>query len=265
MPPQHSLLTVARRQLDHVVKNESGSEPALVFLHEGLGSIELWRSFPDDVVVATGHRGVVYSRAGHGWSQPEADLRRLDFFDREALDVLPPLLGLFDAPEPVLIGHSDGASIALVYAAHHAAKALVLLAPHVFVEESGLVKIRDLTQGWGKDELATRMAKYHSDPEATFRAWSDMWLDPQFRAWNIEGVLGRIECPVLLIQGMDDEYGTMAHVDAIEKKVSGPVQRLELEDCGHSPHLTQSERTLEATVGFIQEVCGPGGSSLLRP
>jgi len=245
------LLTVAGRQVDYVWKNESGSEPTLVFLHEGLGSIELWRSFPDEVVSRTGHRGLVYSRYGHGWSEVATEPRSVDFFEREALDVLPALLDELDVEDPILIGHSDGASISLIYAAHHQARALVLLAPHVFVEEEGLVKIRELSHPGAADQLIEKMARYHRDPVASFRAWNDVWLDPGFRAWNIEEVLGQIECPILLVQGLDDEYGTMAHVDAITRRVSGPVERLELEDCGHSPHLSRPEQTLEATFGFI--------------
>lgn len=253
-PSPHSLLTVAGRQLDYVWKNESGPEPTLVFLHEGLGSIELWRSFPDDVVNRTGHRGLVYSRYGHGWSEVATGSRPVDFFEREALDVLPKLLKELDVRAPILIGHSDGASISLVYAAHYKVAALVLLAPHVFVEEEGLARIRELSLPGAADELIERMARYHRDPEATFWAFNDVWLDPDFRAWNIEDALGEIECPILLVQGLDDDYGTMGHVEAIERQVSGPVERLELEDCDHSPHLSQPERTLEATVSFIRRL-----------
>lgn len=253
-----SLIEVAGRQLEYVVKNESGSLPTLVFLHEGLGSIELWRSFPDEVVETTEHRGLVYSRSGHGRSEPADGSRPIDFVDREALDVLPPLLGRFDAPQPILIGHSDGASIALVYAAYHPTTALVLLAPHVFVEEEGLAKIRELGRQPQRDQLIDKLARYHRDPAATFSAWNGVWLHPGFRDWNIEGLLDRIECPVLLIQGLNDEYGTMAQIDAIERQLSGPVERVELAECGHSPHLSQPEQTLEATVKFIRDVCGEG-------
>lgn len=250
-PSPSSLLTVAGHHLDYVVKNDTGVRPTLVFLHEGLGSIGLWRSFPDDVVETTGHHGLVYSRYGHGWSEAATEPRPADFFEREALDVLPALLGQLDVEDPILIGHSDGASISLVYAAHHRPRALVLLAPHVFVEEEGLVKIREFSQPGAADQLIDKMARHHRDPVATFRAWNDVWLDPDFRTWNIENVLSRIECPILLVQGLDDEYGTVAHIDVIERRVAGPVERLELEDCGHSPHISQPERTLEATVRFI--------------
>ena len=131
--------------------------------------------------------------------------------------------------------------------------ALIVFAPHVFVEEEGLAKIRELHQPEASVELIERMARYHRDPAATFWAWNDVWLDPDFQTWNIEDLLSQIECPVLLIQGSDDEYGTMAQIEAIERLVSGPVGRLVLEDCGHSPHLSQPERTLAAIVGFVRE------------
>lgn len=246
---------MAGRRLEYVIKNREGAEPALVFLHEGLGSIELWRSFPDDVVAATGHKGVVYSRSGHGWSEAPPGPRPVDFFDREALEVLPPLLDSLDISSPILVGHSDGASIALVHAAHHPVTALVLLAPHVFVEEYGLVKIREMGREPQRSELIAKLGKYHRDPAATFFAWHDVWLHPEFQSWNIESLLSRIDCPILLVQGLDDDYGTIAHVDMIEQRASGPVQRLELENCGHSPHLSRPEETRRATVEFIRSVC----------
>ncbi|MEE8374718.1 MAG: alpha/beta hydrolase [Acidimicrobiia bacterium] len=256
LPHPSSQVDVAGHQLEYLTKNDGGSRPTLVFLHEGLGSIELWRTFPDDVVGATDHQGLVYSRYGHGWSETATEKRPLDFVDREALDVLPTVLGRLDIHDPILIGHSDGASISLVYAAAHQTEALILLAPHVFVEETGLAKIRALGQQPARDELIERLVKYHHDPAATFSAWSDVWLDPVFKTWNIERVLSMIECPVLLIQGLDDEYGTIAQIDAIQRQLSGPVERLELEHCGHSPHLSQPEQTVESTVRFIQDVCG---------
>ncbi|HDK46033.1 MAG TPA: alpha/beta hydrolase [Actinobacteria bacterium] len=255
-PLPTSLLTVAGCRLDYRVMNESGLRPTVVFLHDGLGSIELWRTFPDDVVEATDHRGLVYSRYGHGWSDPATEPRPIDFVEREALVVLPSVLEQLDACVPVLIGHSDGGSISLVYAAHHPVAALVLLAPHVFVEAVGLDTIATLGQQFADGELAGKMAKYHRDPVATFRAWNDVWLDRRFASWNIEYLLNRIECPVLLIQGRDDEYGTMAQIDAIERQIAGPVERVELNECGHAPHLSQPALTLEATVDFVRNACG---------
>jgi len=247
---------VGGRLLDYRFRNQSGLRPTLVFLHEGLGSIELWRTFPDAVVDATDHRGLIYSRLGHGWSQAADGPRPLDFVNREGLDVLAALLDKLDVHGPILVGHSDGASIALAHAAQHRVKALVLLTPHVFVEDQGLVEIKALSQQPARDRLIAKMSKYHRDPTATFSAWSDVWLDPEFRSWSIENVLGQIECPVLTIQGTDDPYGTMAQVDAIERQVSGHVERLEFGECGHSPHLSQAERTRDEVVRFVREVCG---------
>ncbi len=254
-PPSHPLLSIAGRQLDVEVKNERGARPTLVFLHEGLGSIGLWRSYPDDVITDSDHRGLVYSRQGHGWSEPVVGPRPLDFFEREALEVLPPLLEAFDEPAPLIIGHSDGASMAIIYAAHHPVKALVLLAPHVFVERVGVARIADLEKE--SEMLLERMTRHHRDPAGTLRAWADVWLHPDFEAWNIEHLLGRIECPVLLIQGLDDEYGTMAQLDAVERQLAGPVERLEVENSGHSPHLSQPALTRQTTVDFIRRVGQP--------
>lgn len=254
MPQPSSHLTVADHRLEYVVQNDGGLRPTLVFLHEGLGSLGLWRAFPEQVVDATRHRALVYSRLGHGWSDVSVDPRPLDFVHREAVDVLPVLIDRLDADRPILIGHSDGASISLVYAALYEVTALVLLAPHVFVEKDGLEKIRALGHSAERVALLEKMAKHHRDPAATFRAWNDVWLSPGFMTWNIEDVLSRISCPVLLIQGLEDEYGTLAQIDAIESQLSGPSERFELADCGHSPHLSQPEKTLQATARFIETV-----------
>ena len=231
-----------------------GEEPALVFLHEGLGSIGLWRGFDERVAAATGRATLAYSRAGHGWSGP-ADLPRSpDFMHHEALVVLPSLLEkMKPGKPPILIGHSDGASIALIHAATHRASGLVLLAPHAFVEPESITAIEAARVKFETTDLPDRMARHHRDPAATFYGWNDIWLDPGFRDWNIEDSLPPIVCPTLVIQGVDDEYGTLAQVDVIEAGISGPVRRLILEDCGHSPHLDRPKRVLEATARFVGE------------
>lgn len=230
----------------------SGEEPALVFLHEGLGSAGLWRGFDERVAAATGHGTLAYSRAGHGWSGP-ADLPRSpDFMHNEALVVLPALLDQIEPREaPILVGHSDGASIALIHAASHRVTGLILLAPHVFVEPESIAEIEAARVRFETTDLPERMTRHHRDPVATFYGWNDIWLDPGFRDWNIEDRLPLVDCPTLLIQGRDDEYGTLAQIDAIEAGISGPVERLILEDCGHSPHLAQPERVLEAVTRFV--------------
>lgn len=236
------------------VQDTDGREPALVFLHEGLGSIGLWRGFDQQVAGATRRRAISYSRAGHGWSGPASLPRSPDFMDHEALVVLTALLEQMGLGKPpILIGHSDGASIALIHAASHPVSALVLLAPHVFVEPESIASIRVARVRFETTDLRERMARHHHDPAATFYGWNDIWLDPGFGDWNIEDRLPAIDCPTLLIQGADDEYGTMAQIDAIEEGLSGPVSHLILEECGHSPHLAQPERVLEAVARFVRE------------
>ena len=227
-----------------------GAEPALVFLHEGLGSLALWRDFPRRLAEATGRRALIYSRAGHGFSDvPEAP-RTPRFMHEEALDVLPPLLAEHGIERPVLVGHSDGGSIALIHASEHPVSGLILLAPHVFVEELSVASIADARETFETTDLRDRMGRYHRDAERTFRLWNDIWLAPEFRSWNIEDVLPRVTAPTLVIQGEHDQYGTLAQVDAIERGVRGPVTRVVL-DCRHAPHLEAPEKTLAAAVAFL--------------
>lgn len=229
----------------------AGAEPALVFLHEGLGSVALWRDFPARLAEATGRRALIYSRAGHGFSDvPDAD-RTPAFMHEEALQVLPELLRVAGIETPVLVGHSDGGSIALIHAAAHPVSRLVLLAPHVFVEDVTVASIEEARETFETTNLGERMARYHRDPERAFRLWNDIWLAPEFRAWNIEDVLADVTAPALLIQGEHDQYGTLAQVDAIERGVRGPVRRVVL-DCRHAPHLEAPEETLAAAVEFLR-------------
>jgi pimeloyl-ACP methyl ester carboxylesterase len=229
----------------------AGAEPALVFLHEGLGSVALWRDFPARLAAQTGRRALVYSRAGHGFSDlPDGD-RTPRFMHDEALDVLPELLRVAGIERPVLVGHSDGGSIALIHASAHPVSGLILLAPHVFVEDLSITSIEAARTTFETTDLGERMARYHRDAERTFRLWNDIWLAPGFRSWTIEDVLGAVTAPVLLIQGADDQYGTLAQVDAIERGVQGPVQRAVL-DCRHAPHLEAPEETLAAAAAFLR-------------
>ncbi len=228
----------------------AGAEPALVFLHEGLGAVALWRDFPRRLAEATGRRALIYSRAGHGQSDlPEGD-RTPRFMHEEALDVLPRVLADAGIERPVLVGHSDGGSIALIHASRHPVAGLILLAPHVFVEDVTVASIEQARETFATTDLGARMGRYHRDPERTFRLWNDIWLAPEFRAWNIEDVLGGVTAPALLIQGEHDQYGTLAQLDAIERGVRGPVRRVVL-DCRHAPHLEAPEETLEAAEAFL--------------
>jgi pimeloyl-ACP methyl ester carboxylesterase len=229
-----------------------GAAPALVFLHEGLGSVAMWRDFPARVAAASGKRTLVYSRLGYGRSAPLRAPRRPDYMHREALEVLPALRAEHGLGEAVLVGHSDGASIALIHAgAGNPVRGIVAMAPHVFVEDVTIRSIEAAREAWRSTDLRARLQRYHDDVEGAFRGWNDAWLDPAFRDWNIEEYLPAIACPVLAIQGRDDEYGTMAQLDAIERRVRGRVHRLELAQCRHSPHRDQPEATLAAICGFL--------------
>lgn len=226
--------------------------PTLVFLHEGLGSIGQWRELPQRLASATSCAALVYSRYGHGQSDVLQEPRSPTYMHDEALRSLPELLAKLQVSAPVLVGHSDGASIALIHAgAGHAVRGLVLEAPHVFVEDFGLEGIREVTRAFAHTELRQRLGRYHRDVEKMFRGWSDIWLSPAFRDWNIEVSLRGIRCPVLVIQGADDEYGTMAQVDAIARQVRGPCELLKLGACGHTPHRDQPDVTLAAMSRFV--------------
>ena len=228
----------------------------LVFLHEGLGSTALWKDFPQLVVEATGCRALVYSRYGHGKSDRLAQPRTVDYLHQEAVETLPQVLEALSIRNPILIGYSDGASIALIHAGSGAGsvRGLVLMAPHVFVEDIAVASIEQAKTAFETTDLATKLGRHHDDPVGAFRGWNDIWLHPDFRAWNIEACLPRIIAPVLLIQGEDDQYGTMAQLEAIERQLGGPVETVVLAGCAHSPHVDQVEATLAAIAGFVESV-----------
>jgi pimeloyl-ACP methyl ester carboxylesterase len=231
----------------------AGEEPALVLLHEGLGSVGLWREFPQRLAADTGRRALMYSRAGHGFSDVATVPRTPRFMHDEALDVLPGVLDAAGVRDPILVGHSDGASIALIHAAAHPVHALVLLAPHVFVEDLSVASIAEARDAFETTGLRERMARHHRDAEATFRLWNDIWLAPEFRDWNIEDVLPSVTAPVLLIQGEHDQYGTLAQVETVRDGVAGPAELVVL-DARHAPHLDAPEETLAAAAAFIRRV-----------
>jgi pimeloyl-ACP methyl ester carboxylesterase len=230
------------------------SRPVLVFLHEGLGSIRQWRDFPARVADATGCRALVYDRYGYGQSDVLQEKKRpTRFMHDEALQALPELLAKLEIDNPVLIGHSDGASIALIHAgAGHAVRAVVAMAPHVFIEPVCIESIRKAAESFETTDLPARLGKYHRDARKTFYGWADVWRDPDFERWDIRAeYLPRIACPVLGIQGREDEYGTMAQLEEIERLVAGPCELLKLESCGHAPFRDQPERTLSSVSGFV--------------
>lgn len=232
--------------------------PTVVFLHEGLGSISLWRDFPAQLVEKTGCHAVVYSRYGHGNSDVLQEARTARFMHEEATQVLPELLEKLSIREPFLFGHSDGGSIAILYVgAGNAASGLVLMAPHVFVEEQGIRSITEAKQAFETTDLPARLARHHRDAAKTFWGWNNIWLLPGFREWNIEEYLPKIKCPVLAIQGYEDEYGTMAQIDSIAAKSGGPMETLRLHNCRHSPHRDQPEAVIEAISKFLPGVHKP--------
>ncbi len=224
--------------------------PPLVLLHEGLGSVGLWREFPGQLHAATDRRVVAFSRYGHGASGAPPRPRTAMFHFEEALEVLPALLAELELADPVLVGHSDGASIALIHAAAHRVPALVLMAPHVFVEELTVTSIQATRREYLEGDLRERLARRHADPDAAFWGWCDVWLDPGFRDWTLDEQAARVTAPTLLVQGAEDPYGTLAQLARIEAHIAGPVSRLVLSG-GHSPHREHGERLAEAVAGFV--------------
>jgi pimeloyl-ACP methyl ester carboxylesterase len=309
-------LKIGDKRLEYVWHGPGPAEaPTLVFLHEGLGCVAMWREFPQRLAEQTGCGAFVYSRAGYGYSDPCELPRSVRFMHDEALVTLPKVLDAFQIRQAILVGHSDGGSIALIHGggnvnhkdtkdtktadsdnskpSSHSPKALIrgliLEAPHVFVEEVGLKSIGEIAEAYcaaivtvpssegpagrmpanrpqdagapsGTPEsalsvLKQRLARYHRENvDETFWGWNDIWLNPEFRSWNIEEYLPRIRVPVLLIQGEDDRYGTLDQVKTIEAACQGPVRTVMLADCGHSPHVDQPSRTLEAMRAFVEEL-----------
>jgi pimeloyl-ACP methyl ester carboxylesterase len=249
-------VTVQGRKLE--VQRIAGSgrgARTLVFLHEGLGSVAMWRDFPRNAAQATGCAAVVYSRYGYGQSDVLREPRAVDYMHAEALEILPELLAELEIPDPVLVGHSDGGSIALIHAAaHDRVRGLVVMAPHVFVEEISVKSIAEAKTAFETTDLPQKLGRYHADAARTFWGWNDIWLHPDFRSWNIEGALPRIRCPVLAIQGFDDEYGTMAQLDAIARQTGGPIELLRLAACRHSPHRDQPKVVIEAMSRFVDRL-----------
>lgn len=233
------------------------SDLTLIFLHEGLGCIALWKDFPRQVARSTGHQVLIYSRAGYGFSSACALPRPLSFMHDEALDILPQVLDLAGIQRAVLVGHSDGASIALINAGgitDQRIKGLVLMAPHVFVEELTLASIRAAGTAYQQTDLRQRLARYHGkNVDCAFLGWNQAWLDHDFLDWNLEGYLPEIDLPVLLIQGEEDSYGTIRQLEKIQAQLRGDVSLILLSDCGHSPFRDRPDETLQAMGDFLQK------------
>jgi pimeloyl-ACP methyl ester carboxylesterase len=247
-------VTIDGRRLE--ILRIAGAAPALLLLHEGLGSVAMWRDFPARLAARTGRETIAYSRLGYGRSDRRAAPYAPDYMHREATGTLPALIAALGLEAPVLVGHSDGASIALIHAGSPGAvvSGVVAMAPHVFVEAVSIESIAAARQAFRDADLRERLARYHGDVDGAFGGWNDAWLDPAFRAWNIEEYLPRIACPVLVIQGRDDEYGTLAQVEAIRRGVRNGTA-LVLDDCRHSPQRDQPEPTLAAIADFLGRTC----------
>jgi len=225
----------------------------LVFLHEGLGSCSTWRDFPERLAAACGLAGLVYSRGGYGASDPVALPRPLTYLEDEA-QILPHVLDAAGVERAILFGHSDGASIALLHAATGDPRlaALVLEAPHVFVEDCAIEAIAQIREDYLRTDLRSRLARHHgANVDVAFRGWNDAWLDPAFRRWNIEACLPRIRVPILLFQGDADPYGTLRQADAIAAASGGPVRIERLAACGHTPHREREAEVLRTTASFL--------------
>ena len=251
-----AFLTIASHRIEYErIDVGGGRRPVLVFLHEGLGSVTMWRDFPARVAEATRCDAIVYSRHGYGRSDPLTAPRPVTYMHDEALVALPDLLDRLGVERPILVGHSDGGSIALIHAgaAGRPVAALALMAPHVMVEDVSVESIAAAKVAYETTDLRARLGRHHADVDSAFWGWNRVWLDPAFRLWNIEPYLPRVRCPVLAVQGADDEYGTMAQIERIAGAVPG-VEVLALERCGHSPQRDRPDEVIEAITRFVARV-----------
>ena len=246
-------------RIEHAwIARQRRSAPLMIFLHEGLGSLAMWKDFPQRLCDRLGCRGLVYSRPGYGRSTPRGadETWGLDFLHRQAHEVLPALLRALEIDtardKPWLLGHSDGASIALLYAARYplGTTGAVLLAPHIMVEDLSVSSIELARRAYLDTDLRQRLAPYHDDPDSAFWGWNRIWLHPPFKKWSIEQEIGAITCPLLAVQGLDDEYGTLEQIRGIVRLVPH-TQVLELAACGHAPHRDQSEVLIKAVDEFF--------------
>jgi len=227
--------------------------PTMVFLHEGIGCIRMWKNFPEQLVAATGCPGLIYDREGYGGSDPLREVRASNYMHRAAFEELPSVLEACGVNNPLLIGHSDGGTIALLYASRFPVQALITEAAHIFVEgEVALGGIRNVLNLWHSGKIEPRLARYHGEKAGdVFFAWAETWMAPWFRAWNIKECLSDVSCPALIIQGANDEYATDEHLHSIAERLGGPVETVLVPQCGHSPHLEQRETVLGVMSDFI--------------
>lgn len=250
-------LTAGGKRLEWAAWGEREAGPVIVLLHEGLGCLALWRDFPQRLAQATGLGVLAFSRENYGFSDAGSLPFPVDYMTRQAVEVLPDVLDAIGAPAYILMGHSDGATIAAEYAGRvedFRVRGLVLMAPHFFTEPMGLAEIRRAGEAFAASDMADRMAKYHRDPAATFKGWNEAWLNPEFAAWDVTDVIDYIRVPVLAIQGEDDQYGTMAQIRAIAERSYAPVDVLALPDCRHAPQFDQTLAVLDGVAAFAERL-----------
>jgi pimeloyl-ACP methyl ester carboxylesterase len=261
-------ITINTRRLEcRVWGGSPAGRPTIVLLHEGLGSAGLWRSFPEKLAERTGLCVFAWSRAGYGASDPVTLPRPLDYMQREAVEVLPKVLDAIGFTRGILLGHSDGASIAAIYAGSFndsRVQGVGLMAPHFFTEPEGLAAIAEARTAYDTGDLRGRLARHHADADNAFRGWNGAWLDPGFKSWNIEPFIGRIRVPILGIQGRDDQYGTLKQMDALTKGARAPLRIEVLENCRHSPHIEQPDRTLAIVSEFVAPLVASEMAGALR-
>lgn len=259
MQPRRGTMRIGGAELEYAwFGPQPGERPTLVLLHEGLGCVAMWRGFPQALSEATGCGVLVYSRQGYGGSSPVPLPRPLSYMHDEAFNVVGRILDDRNITRAILVGHSDGASIAAIYAggvADARVRALVLMAPHFFVEDVSVESIAEARTAYETGDLRARLERHHgANVDCAFRGWNEAWLDPGFRAWDITEYLPSIRVPVLIVQGESDEYGTTAQPRAAEQECMCPVEVALLPDCGHAPFRDQSEKTLAAVAGFVTHV-----------
>ena len=251
-------LRIAGHDLEYRMIGPAPAErPAIVMLHEGLGSAALWGDFPQALQAATGMGVFVYSRAGYGASSPVTLPRPLDYMSREALDVLPLLLEQIGFQRGILLGHSDGASIAAIYAgasADHRVRGVVLIAPHFVVEDVSVTSIAAIRQAYETTDLRGKLSRWHRNVDNAFYGWNDAWLDPDFRRWDISEYLAYIRVPVAILQGEDDQYGTVRQIEIAREECYCPVDATLVPHSGHSPHREATELTLATVSEFVRRI-----------
>ena len=256
--PDEGFLELAPLRLEYRMIGPRPSEaPTIVMLHEGLGCVGLWGTFSEQLAAATGAGVFVYSRTNYGKSSPGKLARPVSFMHEEALEVLPHVLAAIGFQRGILFGHSDGASIATIYAGSvqdHRVRGLVLMAPHFFTEDMGLAQIRRANEEYQSGNLREKLKRWHDDVDSAFHSWSGPWLNPEFRAWNITEALGYIRVPILIVQGADDQYGTVKQVEAAQQECYCPVEAAILPGVRHSPHRDAPTLTLDTVAAFINRL-----------